>query len=147
MGQNMAVQAFRNSDGNLTFPQLDENGSLPVALASEGIGDLPVAVAGNPNYEAVAASQTKQPLGTTGAVGDVLSSLLIIPGTTSPGAVTLYDGSASTGIVIFAGGATSVAGLAPIPVPLNIVAATVATPGWFVTTGANVTVLAAGNFT
>lgn len=135
MGQNLAAQTFRNSAGQLTFPQLDAAGNLRTVPG------------GSPNHPTVAASQTKAVLGATGAVGDVLSSLLIIPATTSPGAVTLYDGSGGTGIVLFTGGATSVADLKPISIPLNIAASTVATPGWFVTTGAAVSVLAVGKFT
>lgn len=94
-------------------------------------------------YEAVAASQTDQVLGATGAIGDFLAGLLIVPGTTSPGAVSIKDG-AGTGITIFAGGATSVADLKPIFVPLGI---RCTGAGWKVTTGANVTVIGVGDFT
>lgn len=148
MGQNLAAQTFRDSTGKLTFPQLNSAGEIPVAATLEmPTENLPVSVAPSAGYQLVAASQTKKVLGATGAAGDVLDSLLIIPGTTSPGAVTLFDGSGTTGIVIFAGGATSVADLAPVEVPLGVTAVTVATPGWFVSTGANVTVLARGSFT
>lgn len=101
----------------------------------------------NQSYATVAASQTKAVLGATGAVGDTLASLIIVPATTSPGAVTLFDGSGSSGITLFTGGATSVADLKPINVPVNARSKTSATPGWFVSTGANVSVLAIGNFT
>jgi hypothetical protein len=93
-------------------------------------------------YEAVAASQTAQALGTVGALGDILTGLLIIPATTSPGAVSIKDG-ADAAITVFAGGATSVSNLAPIPVPLGI---TSRTGAWQVTTGANVSVVAVGKF-
>lgn len=93
-------------------------------------------------YETVAAGQTAQPLGAGGgAPGDYLSHLIIIPATTSPGVVTLLDGA--TSIAIFVGGATSVADLAPIVVPVEAVAANA---GWKITTGANVSVIAVGNF-
>ncbi len=62
-------------------------------------------------YETVAASQTAQVLGGAGAVGDAIFGVLVIPATTSPGAVTLLDGA--TSIPIFTGGATSVADLKP----------------------------------
>ena len=42
-------------------------------------------------YETVAASQTGQVLGTTGAKGDYLEGLLIIPAAVSPGVVTIID--------------------------------------------------------
>lgn len=93
-------------------------------------------------YEAVAASAATQPLGTTGAVGDLLSHLIIIPATTSPGAVAIKDG-AGAAITVFAGGATSVGSL----VPFNVAVGALSTLGaWQVTTGANVSVVAVGRF-
>lgn len=94
-------------------------------------------------YETVAASQTAQVLGGAGAVGDVLTTLLIVPATTSPGAVSVKDGSGSA-ITVFTGGATSVADLTPIIVRLGIASVSGA---WSVTTGAAVSVVAAGYFT
>lgn len=93
-------------------------------------------------YETVAASQTAQVLGPTGATGDYLSRLIIIPATTSPGNVLLIDNA--TSITLFAGGATSVADLAPIVVDVGMVSASGA---WKITTGANVSVIAVGSFT
>jgi hypothetical protein len=93
-------------------------------------------------YETVAASQTDQVLGTNGAIGDCLDTLIIVPATTSPGAVSIKDGSGSA-ITVFTGGATSVADLAPITVALN---AKSAAGAWKVTTGANVSVIAVGRF-
>lgn len=74
------------------------------------------------DYETVAASQTDQALGATGGVGDYLAGLLIVPATTSPGAVSIKDGGGSA-ITVFAGGALSVS------------------------TGTNVSVIAIGKFT
>jgi hypothetical protein len=93
-------------------------------------------------YETVAASQTDQVCGTTGAIGDYLAGLLIIPGTTSPGGVSIEDGATNT--VVFTGGATSVSNLVPFFVPLGIKSVS---GGWEITTGANVTAIAVGNFT
>lgn len=93
-------------------------------------------------YETVAASQTAQALGATGATGDYIAGVLIIPATTSPGAVTLLDGAIS--ITIFTGGATSVADLKPFYVPLGLVSVTGA---WKLTTGAAVSAIGYGNFT
>ena len=100
----------------------------------------------NYEYETVAASQTDQVLGATGAVGDFLASLIIVPGTTSPGNVLIQDGN-GTEITVFTGGASSVNELRPIIVPLGLKCVNATTPGWKITTGANVTVLAIGDFT
>jgi hypothetical protein len=92
-------------------------------------------------YEACPASAATV-LGAGGALGDYLESLVIIPGTTSPGAVSIKDG-AGAAITIFAGGATSVADLKPFTLRLGVRASGA---GWTVTTGANVTALATGIF-
>lgn len=107
--------------------------SAPVVLASQV-------------YNTVAASQTKQALtgGSGGAAGDWLDFLLIVPATTSPGAVGIYDSSGGTEIIVFAGGSSSVASLVAFTVPIRAVSVTGA---WCVTTGSNVSVVASGNFT
>lgn len=97
-------------------------------------------------YEIVAASQTDQILGATGAVGDLLGAIIIVPATLSPDAVTIKDGNGSA-ITIFAGGASSVDSLKPIHVPLGLKTINATTPGWKITTGANVSVIGIGNFT
>lgn len=94
------------------------------------------------SYETVAASQTAQVLGGSGAIGDVLAGLLIIPGSVSPGVVTILDGS--TSINILPGGTTSLTELRPFYVRLDLRSTT---GPWKVTTGANVTAIASGNFT
>lgn len=93
------------------------------------------------DYETVAASQTDQALGATGAAGDFLEGLLIVPATTGAGNVSIKDGSGSA-ISVFATG--TLADLTPIWLPLHIRSASGA---WKVTTGANVSVLAVGSFT
>ena len=90
-------------------------------------------------YETIAASQTAQVLGTNGATGDFIKRLIIVPATTGPGLVTLIDGS--TSIVIMATGGTTT--LAPIVVDIE---ACSATGPWKITTGANVSVIAVGQF-
>ncbi len=97
-------------------------------------------------YEAVAAAQSAQALGATGAVGDYLAGLLIVPASTSPGAVTIKDGNGSA-MTIFAGGSNSVVDLKPFFAFVGIKAVNATTPGWKVTTGSNVSVIGAGNFT
>jgi len=93
-----------------------------------------------PCYETVAASQTDQVIGTTaaGAAKDYLSHIIIQPGTTGAGTVTVKDGS--TTIFTFTTG--TLADLRPIIIPIGLKAAT----GWKITTGANVTVTAFGHW-
>lgn len=93
-------------------------------------------------YETVAASQSDQVLGGNGAAGNIISKLIIVPATTSPGAVSIKDGGGSA-ITVFTGGASSVSNLAPITVLLDAVSISGA---WKVTTGANVSVIAVGKF-
>jgi hypothetical protein len=104
---------------------------------------LPRAFETSPNYETVAASQTDQVMGATGAIGDVLDSILVVPASTSPGAVQIKDGAGSA-ITVFAGGASSVADLKPFRVPVGLIATGA---GWKLTTGANVSVVGMGLFT
>ena len=93
-------------------------------------------------YETVAASQTAQVIGLTGAAGDYIVGILVIPATTSPGQVLLLDGA--TSITVFVGGASSVSDLVPFFIPLGMKCTGAA---WKITTGANVSVIASGNFT
>lgn len=93
-------------------------------------------------YETVAASQTAQTLGATGATGDFISGVLVVPATTSPGNVLLLDNA--TSITVFAGGASSVSNLVPFFIPLGMFSVSGA---WKLTTGANVSCIGIGNFT
>lgn len=95
-------------------------------------------------YETVAASASDQVLGAGGAAGDILRGLLIVPATTSPGAVSIKDGAGSA-ITVFTGGATSVADLKPFWIDLGDLKSVAG--AWKVTTGANVSAIAAGSFT
>src|SRR4051812_26437820 len=87
--------------------------SRPVVLSTEDLAALVavsnVTIAGSllGEYETVAASQTDQALGATGATGDWLARIIIVPASTSPGAVSIKDGAGSA-IPIFTGGASSV---------------------------------------
>ena len=88
-------------------------------------------------YEAVAASQTDQALGATGATGDYLHRLLISVTTASTASVTLKDGSTT----IFTTPAATPIGVYSIEV--NAVSRNGA---WTVTTGSNVTAVGVGVF-
>lgn len=123
------------TDGDNSTLNVDGTGRLYVN--AQNLADF---TAGE--YETVAASQTAQVVGPTGAAGDFIAGLLIIPATTSPGQVLLLDNA--TSITIFVGGAASVSNLIPFFVPLGIKSVSGA---WKVTTGADVSVIASGNFT
>jgi len=107
---------------------------------------LPVTAADRGEYEWCPASvPAGTVLGATGAAGDYLDHVLIVPGTTSPGVVQIRDGTAGTPRTIFTGGANSVSNLASIDV--NIGAVATASGGWAIITGADVTAIGFGNFT
>lgn len=93
-------------------------------------------------YNTVAASATTQILSqtngqATGKAGDYLSSITIVPGTATPGIVTVFDG---------------VTAVLSIPAGTSIQAYTISvlaystTGSWNITTGAAVSVLAVGRF-
>lgn len=130
-----------NANGQATMAN-----SAPVVIASNQ-STLPTSNTNLTNfgageYETVAASQTAQTLGATGATGDYISGLLVVPATTSPGNVLLLDNA--TSITVFAGGASSVSNLVPFFIPLGMISVSGA---WKVTTGSNVSVIGIGNFT
>lgn len=93
-------------------------------------------------YETVAASQTAQVIGPTGAAGDYIKRLIIIPASVSPGVVTLLDNA--TSINILPGGTNSLTELKPIVVDLDMFSVSGA---FKITTGASVSVIAVGVFT
>jgi len=111
-------------------------------VATKDMQEKIAALMGGLGVEAVAASSADAVLGTAGAIGDTVSHLLIVPATTSPGAVSIKDG-AGAAITVFAGGADSVGSLVPFPVPLGAASKAGA---WSITTGANVSVVAFGQF-
>lgn len=127
--------------------------SLPVTINPANSGDViraqpivnpdgtTVGGARGTEYEAVPASQTDQPLGATGVVGDYLSHIVIQPTTTAAGTCTVKDGTA----VIFTFTTGTLGDLKPITVPFNAVS--INAGGWKVTTGANVAIVAFGDFT
>ena len=112
--------------------------------ASLPAGTQPIGHVGGVDYRTVAASQTDHILGSTGAQHDYLAGLLVVPATTSPGAVSIKDAS-GTAITVFAGG--SLSNLVPFVIPIGAKCTGSTSPGWKVTTGANVSLLAVGDFT
>lgn len=114
--------------------------SDPVAAMVSALNGLN----GATEYEAVAPSASDTQIGGAGAVGDLLVGILVTPLSTSPGAVAIKDGG--TGTTVFAGGASSLSNLAPFFISFGAGIKSLAS-GWKVTTGANVQVIAVGNFT
>lgn len=96
------------------------------------------------DWEIVAASDTDEPCGNTGGIGDYLYELIIFPGATNMGAVSLEDGSGTNYTLHPGGGTTALTELAPIPIRLGLQSVLGA---WEVTTGASVTVMCKGRFT
>lgn len=94
-------------------------------------------------YETVAAGQTAQVLGTNGAQGDYIQRVIITPATTAGGVVTLIDGS--TSIPLYVGGGTTALGdVEPWVLELHMYSQN---GPWKITTGANISVIAVGDFT
>jgi hypothetical protein len=103
-----------------------------VTLADHGVGE----------YETVAAGQTAQVLGGTGAAGDYLKGLIIVPAVVACGVVTILDNAISIPVFV-GGGTTPLVDAKPFYVPIGLYSVSGA---WKVTTGANVSVIAIGNF-
>jgi hypothetical protein len=89
-------------------------------------------------YEHVAASQTAQVLGTTGATGDYLHRLVITVGTAATSTVSLLDNTTAH-VLVAANTAIGV-----YSIEMNTFSKNGA---WKVTTGAGAEVVAVGNFT
>lgn len=121
--------AVTNANGNgRALP----GNSAPVVLNSQ-------------TYTTCAASATTI-LGTTGATGDYLDGVLIIPGTAAAGIVQLKDGTGAAFTIFAGGGVTALPTLAPFYVAIGAISKGGA-GGWQVITNANVTALAIGNGT
>lgn len=131
--------------GPFSFGQVLADGAGGSAVSASGVKTVNSALTnfGAGSYETVAASQTDQAMGATGAAGDYLAGVLIVPAGTSPGAVSIKDGSGSA-ITIFTGGASSISNLVPFFVPLGVISGSGA---WKVTTGASVSAIGVGKFT
>lgn len=122
-------------------PPLSTNlrGELRVALEAAG-----VAVDWSADSYVFCAASTTQLLGATGAIGDILDGVLIVPGTAAAGIVQIKDATGGTARTVFAGGGTTaLPSLVPFFVPIG--AASIA-GGWYVITNANVTAIAVGKF-
>jgi hypothetical protein len=137
---NPVVTGLRASFSRPTAVSAD--GDVQAAWSTRN-GATVVAAMGTSEYEAVAASQTAQTIGATGATGDYLSHVIVSPATASCGVVTILDNA--TALVSFpGGGTTALSNLIPFVIPVGIISSSGA---WKVTTGANVSCVAVGKFT
>jgi hypothetical protein len=89
-------------------------------------------------YETVAASQTAQVLGGTGAAGDYLHRIVVTVTTTGSSTLSVIDGSTTI---------LTMAANTPVGVYILELGLAAATGPWKITTGAGLTVLAVGLFT
>ena len=120
---------------NGAVPVADDQ-PLPVYLSVPPAGTT----GGGGEYETVAAGQTAQTIGATGAAGDYLSHVVLQPAAVGAGTTTILDNAT----VIFTYTAGTLSDLRPIIVPINAFSVSGA---WKITTGANMAAVAFGNFT
>lgn len=102
-------------------------------------GNLKVALGSLLSYETVAASQTGQVLGASGAAGDLLARLVLVVTTAATAAVSILDGA--TSIQVFPNSPGG--GIGTYTIPLDLVSVNGA---WSITTSAGVAVIAVGRF-
>ncbi|MES0090994.1 hypothetical protein [Mesorhizobium sp. M0030] len=98
-------------------------------------------ISSNGEFETVAASQTDQVMGTTGAIGDVLASLVCVVATAATAQVQIKDGAGSA-ITVLPNSPGGGVGTYTLLFNLRSLAG-----AWKITTGAGVSVIATGNFT
>ena len=127
----MADLDLRDITTGKQSPAKGKDGALLVA-GSDG-GAVSVSINQQFGYEIVAASQTAEPLGTTGAAGDFLHAVIVQANT---GTITILDG-ATTFFVIPAAVAVGT---------MYVIDATAAT-AWKITTPASTSAIGVGNFT
>lgn len=119
-------------------------GAAHVKISDEAgadhLKDVKKVVDGGDEYELVAASQTNAILGSVGAVGDLLGSLICVVSTAATAQVQIKDGS-ETAITVFPNSPGGGVGTYVIPLGLRS-----RSGAWQITTGAGVSVLPTGIF-
>lgn len=135
----MALEATQQ----LVLDELGTQTTHLATIATAAADTAPAEVfARSSEYETVAASVTDQMMGTTGAVGDTIDGILVIPSSTTVGAISIEDGSTNT--TVYAGGTVG-ADLKPFFIPLFGIASV--SGGWEITTGVGASALVFGRFT
>ena len=116
---------------------------LPASLGAKAVSaSLAVTTkSGGTEYETVAASASDQTLGATGATGDYLERLICVVATAATSQVQIKDGAGSA-ITVLPDNVGAGIGTYTVELGLTSLAG-----AWKVTTGAGVSVIAAGDFT
>lgn len=114
--------------------------ALPAGVSRDSIRAV-YELLSNGEYETVAASQTDQVLGATGASGDYLTRLICVVATAATAQVQIKDGAGSA-ITVLPNSPGGGVGTYTIEIGLKATGA-----GWKVTTAAGVSVIAVGDFT
>lgn len=147
MGQHATIhgktaEEWNGQPGRWLPISVNSDGQLQLALISGEDQEANVLVVhtNGPDYETVAASQTDQTLGATGATGDFLGRLICVVTTAATAQVQIKDGSGSAITVL---PNSPGAGVGTYTIDLGI--KSVSGP-WRVTTGAGVSVIACGSF-
>ena len=142
-----AVTTPKTTPGRMTPEQFMDSVLLILkSMLTSGGGSMNIALPSDfaaGEYETVAAGQTAQVIGATGAAGDYIAGLLVIPAVVACGAVTLLDNATSIPVFV-GGGTTALPSCIPFFIPLGMKSVSGA---WKVTTGSNVSVVAIGTFT
>lgn len=126
-----------NSSGTEISPAT--GAQLPTTIGTKAPGaSLSVSQAGY-EYEIVTAGQTAQIMGATGATGDFLSHVIFYPATTGAGTSIVLDNAVEVAKVTTG----TLGDLRPIVIPINAFSVSGA---WKITTGANMTATAFGDF-
>lgn len=128
----------RNNDNPANSMPVWETAPPGTVVPDEAVAPIMV------RKQVVAPSATNTRIGPA-AAGSWVGMIVLVPVTTSPGAVTMKDGSAGTDVTIFAGGSNSVLDLSPRGAPPFGYGSE--TTGIFITTGANVRAFVYGNWT
>ena len=136
--QYQVIKLAIGGDGVANFASTST--PLPVSLGTATVS----ATSGGFEYETVAASQTDQVMGATGAVGDYIEGLVCVVSTAATSQVQIKDGNGSA-ITVLPNAVGPGVGTYYVPLGLKCIAAT--TPGWKITTAAGVSVIATGDFT
>jgi hypothetical protein len=144
-----AATAARQDTGNTSLASLDtkmstllaQTDGIEASLSSMDTKLTQLGKSGGREYETVAASQTDQIMGATGAAGDYIEGLICVVSTAATSQVQIKDGAGSAITVL----PNSVGpGVGTYYVPLGL---TATGAGWRVTTAAGVSVIALGDFT
>lgn len=129
------------TDGDYEMLQISAGSAWVASVATDKTLVSERVIAGGSQYETVAASQTDQALGATGATGDYLESLICVVATAATSQVQIKDGAGSA-ITILPNAVGAGIGTYILPVGLISLAG-----AWKVTTAAGVSVIGTGRFT